>query len=450
MTKAQALRLGKVRRSQVYECISDSPITPGPRLPTLRIASAAILIGTSHLPLPSNAPRRPTLERKHPKQDLEAGCFASLNCVRAPVFIFWRCMLSTEAHSGGRRIIDQRRPSFRCGRNLPLAGANFLLNPAPPPTATISRYTTAPSLAQADEILDTHIDILPFSPDPRSPLDVPADYSVRGRHPHRHNLSRFPNDPRGTAANPRAISPPPSTPLLAPTPHPRRHLQTVLQRQNTLRALILSHLLPSTRRLMGLSDDTQVTPYLYLHALALGGLSECATSTLGARVDTHSHFRRGAGRPRSARTCSTTPRRRRPRPPGSRAGTARSVQQVEDHAKANFWAAVLSLESVHRLGAIAFWVTGCRSCTSRGRRLRGSGGRLSGWAGGGGGDGGGGDGAEETVQKKVWELRDKDVVKRERGAECVKGIADLAPDNSGGLEEAWAELEGFVVARLNA
>jgi hypothetical protein len=31
--------------------------------------------------------------------------------------------------------------------------------------ATISLYTTAPSLAQADEILDTHIDILPFSPD---------------------------------------------------------------------------------------------------------------------------------------------------------------------------------------------------------------------------------------------------------------------------------------------
>jgi hypothetical protein len=29
--------------------------------------------------------------------------------------------------------------------------------------ATISRYTTAPSLAQADEILDTHINILLFS-----------------------------------------------------------------------------------------------------------------------------------------------------------------------------------------------------------------------------------------------------------------------------------------------
>jgi hypothetical protein len=68
------------------------------------------------------------------------------------------------------------------------------------------------------------------------------------------------------------------TPLLAPTPHPRRHPQTVLQLQNTLRALIRSHLPPSTRGLTGLSDDVQVTPYLHLHpqrlrfVLALGGL----------------------------------------------------------------------------------------------------------------------------------------------------------------------------------
>jgi hypothetical protein len=54
------------------------------------------------------------------------------------------------------------------------------------------------------------------------------------------------------------------------------------------------------------------------------------------------------------------------------------------------------------------------------------------------------------VQKKMQELRDKDVVKRARGAECVKGIADVVLDNSGGLEEAWAELEGFFVARMNA
>ncbi|KAJ7871159.1 hypothetical protein B0H14DRAFT_3439611 [Mycena olivaceomarginata] len=40
------------------------------RPPTLRVASAAILIGTSHLPLPSNAPRprpyRPTLKTQAP------------------------------------------------------------------------------------------------------------------------------------------------------------------------------------------------------------------------------------------------------------------------------------------------------------------------------------------------------------------------------------------------
>jgi hypothetical protein len=29
---------------------------------------------------------------------------------------------------------------------------------------------------------------------------------------------------------------------------------------------------------------------------------------------------------------------------------------------------------------------------------------------------------EEKVQKKIQELRGKDVVKRERGAECVKGF----------------------------
>jgi hypothetical protein len=29
---------------------------------------------------------------------------------------------------------------------------------------------------------------------------------------------------------------------------------------------------------------------------------------------------------------------------------------------------------------------------------------------------------EKVVQKKMQELRDKDVVKRERGAECVKGF----------------------------
>ncbi|KAJ7811795.1 hypothetical protein B0H14DRAFT_2606268 [Mycena olivaceomarginata] len=193
--------------------------------------------------------------------------------------------------------------------------------------ATISLYTTAPSLAQADGILDTHINILPFSPD----------------------LLQTP-EPSPSALH----SWPPHLILDAAS-------QTVLQLQNTLRALIRSHLPPSTRRLTGLSDDMQFTPYLYLHALALGGLSECAKSTLGARVATHPIplVRLGAGRPRSSRACSTPARRR----PGSgststlsrkpcRHSTSCPADRGEDYTEAHFWAAVLSLESVHRLGAI--------------------------------------------------------------------------------------------------
>jgi hypothetical protein len=71
--------------------------------------------------------------------------------------------------------------------------------------ATISLYTTAPSLTQADEILDTHINILPFSPDlvrlwmrPQI-LRPAADINIAISH---HNWDSFPNDSRGTAANP--------------------------------------------------------------------------------------------------------------------------------------------------------------------------------------------------------------------------------------------------------
>ncbi|KAJ7811961.1 hypothetical protein B0H14DRAFT_3479287 [Mycena olivaceomarginata] len=343
-------------------------------------------------------------------------------CARAPVFILWTYAFHGDAL---RRMTDndQLRPSCHCGRNLPLAGANFLLKRAPPPMATISLYTTAPSLAQADGILDTHINILPFSPDLlQTPEPSPLRTSLHSWPPHL---------------------------ILDATP------QTVLQRQNTLRALILSHLLPSTRRLTGLSDGMQVTPYRQRlrFVLALGGLSECAKSPLGARVDTHPIplVRLGAGPPRSSRTCSTRPRRRSGSGSTSTPSQAHVlVQHIEDHAKAHFWVAVLSLELVHRLGAIvkAKRVVGdlvqvvCVE-VAEAERIRRQVERV------GRGEVEGKE-EEKVVQKKMQELRDKDVVKRERGTECVKGIADLVLDNSGGLEEAWAELEGFVVARMNA
>ncbi|KAJ7811830.1 hypothetical protein B0H14DRAFT_3479452 [Mycena olivaceomarginata] len=109
----------------------------------------------------------------------------------------------------------------------------------------MSLYATAPSLAQADEILDMHVSILPFSP---------------------------------------------------------------------------------TSFASGRARTCYVTPYLHRQrlrfVLALGGLSEC------------------------------------PPTPTSSGSTLRPsqthvlFQQIEDYTKAHFWVAVLSLESVHRLGAI--------------------------------------------------------------------------------------------------
>ncbi|KAJ7811965.1 hypothetical protein B0H14DRAFT_2606152 [Mycena olivaceomarginata] len=137
--------------------------------------------------------------------------------------------------------------------------------------------------AQADEILDTHINILPFSPD----------------------LVRLAATPE---PSPSALH---STP--GPTPHPRRTPQTVLQLQNTLRPHPLPPLPVDTEAERACPDDISSSrrtlhPQPLRFVLALGGLSDRAS--------------------------------------------ARSVQQIEDCTKAHFWEAVLSLESVHRLGAI--------------------------------------------------------------------------------------------------
>ncbi|KAJ7842184.1 hypothetical protein B0H14DRAFT_3868920 [Mycena olivaceomarginata] len=424
--QGSGLRLGKVPL-----CLAILFAVFRFRLPTLRIASAAILIGTSHLPLPPNAPRprpyRPTLERKHPKLGLEAGL---------PVFILWT-LYAFYGDALGRTTDNRSTSAIVSLWAQSASGANFLLKPAPPPMATISLYTTAPSPAQADEILDTHISILPFSPDlvrlngalqqPNPTLPPTASRLIR---PSCLRTCRGFCGSGGTDSGHEPSPPPHSTPgphlILDATP------QTVLQLQNTLRALIRSHLPPSTRRLTGLSDDMQFTPYLHRQrlrfVLALGGLSECAESTLAARVDTHSHE---SGLGRGAREARVPAQDRHEGDVYALPEAVQAyvlVQQIEDYAKAHFWVAVCRssrcIASARSERRSAFWVTWCKSC--------------------------GGTEEEEKVQKKIQELRDKDVVKRERGAECVKGIADLVLDNSGGLEEAWGELEGFVMVRMNA
>ncbi|KAJ7304535.1 hypothetical protein DFH08DRAFT_1089236 [Mycena albidolilacea] len=134
MTRAQTLRLGKVPL-----CLAILFAVFRFHLPTLRVASAVILIGTSHLPLPSNAPRprpyRPTLERKHPKLAVSplyfisqsdagaphqsmhslAGHFAAQAAFARPCSSSGRCMLSTETHSG-----DLRRAGCVLARAHPL------------------------------------------------------------------------------------------------------------------------------------------------------------------------------------------------------------------------------------------------------------------------------------------------------------------------------------------
>ncbi|KAJ7783382.1 hypothetical protein B0H14DRAFT_3507141 [Mycena olivaceomarginata] len=213
-------------------------------------------------------------------------------------------------------------PSCHCGRNLPLAGANVLLKPAPPPMATISLYTTAPSLAQADGILDTHI--LSFSPDL---LQTPEPSPLR---PPLHSWS------------PHLI--------LDATP------QTVLQLQNTLRALILS----TSPRRRGVGRACQTT--CSSRRTCTG--SACPSSSCSAGSPS-------APSPRWARA-STPTRGGAPEKLAYLLNNATKalglgldvdalpdavqadllVQQIGDYAKARFGAAVLSLELVHRLGAI--------------------------------------------------------------------------------------------------
>lgn len=212
--------------------------------------------------------------------------------------------------------------------------------------ATISLYTTAVSLSQGNATLDTHINILPFSPDlirlncasqqlrPAHPLTAPivssdlidsddlakafearasqiAVHVAAGKlvvikngtkawpAPLNVTLDTESNDihiviveresaeiPNGTESNSRAIS----HDMLESWPSEfviDATTKTIMEVQNILRSLIGKHV---SRRLAGLSGDMMFKPYLHRQRLrvvvAFGGLSECGKSTMGGLVDT--------------------------------------------------------------------------------------------------------------------------------------------------------------------
>ncbi|KAJ7842182.1 hypothetical protein B0H14DRAFT_2586409 [Mycena olivaceomarginata] len=421
----------------------------GPRLPTLRIASAAILIGTSHLPVsvesysnactrltlpsaPSNAPRprpyRPTLERKHPGLGLEAGRFASLDCAwrqqRHPHCVIFISQSDAGAphrsmHSLARLFAAQAaftRPCSSCflrrrtGRTTDnrstsaivslwaqsASGVNFLLKPAPPPMATISRYTTAPSLAQSNEIMDTHINILRFSPTSFA-LDVPADTTSADIH-----IAITYHDSKRTSRHsckppepilPSALHSTPGPPHLILDAHtPNRFIQL----QNTLRA------------------PTPLPP-LPVDAEADGPVgTTCRPSWARAPTPTRGEApSEKLAYPAQQRHEGARARARRPRPHGSRAGTAVLSSRSRTTAKAHFWVGV-SIARVVCIGSVRSWrrervlgdlvqvvyvdVAEAERIKRLGVRVERVGpGELE-------GDGGGGDG----VQKKIQELRGKD------------------------------------------
>ncbi|KAJ7811935.1 hypothetical protein B0H14DRAFT_2606123 [Mycena olivaceomarginata] len=314
------------------------------------------------------------------------------------------------------------------------SGANFLLKPAPPSMATISLYTTAPSLAQAGEILDTHINIMPFSPglvrlncalrqpNPTLPptaslvssdqvvSDPVAAFAARAAQIAGHEPSPPPHSTPGPYTS--SSTPPPKPSSSSKTPCAPPSSPTSPPHAVPVPAPAAPALRPRARRALRVRQVHAGRARRHpLPLPAWGGtpekrayLLDAATKALGLGLDVHAL-------------------------PEAVQAQHVQVQQIEDYTKAHFWAAVLSLELV-----VCVDVTEAERIRRQVQRV----GR------------GEVEGTEEEKVQKIQELRDKDVVKRERGAECVKGIADVVLDNSGGLEEAWAGLEGFLVARMNA
>ncbi|KAJ6501469.1 hypothetical protein C8R47DRAFT_227982 [Mycena vitilis] len=370
--------------------------------------------------------------------------------------------------------------------------------------ALISLYTTAPSLTQANAVLDTHINILPFSPD-LIRVNCASQQLSPARHPPTTPIvssekiessafsdalaARDANIAKYLAAgkivvvkNGSKAWPAPSHASLdrqsqckdmhiviinsqwhsAKTPEDTNDraissdmleswslrfvvdatAKTVLETQDVLRSIIREHV---TSRIVGLSGDMMCKPYLHRQRLrvvvALGGLSECGKSSMGGYIDTQfgQHGRREKfgylfdnATKQLGFNIYTLP------------DTVQAhilIQQIEDYSKAHFWVSVLSLESLHRFGSIheAKRILGpllqiVYIDVSEPERISRQISRVG----------------ETQVEAKVQELKDKDLVKRERGAERVKDIADFILDNHGSFTETSAVLKQYIEAKLRA
>ncbi|KAJ7651994.1 hypothetical protein DFH06DRAFT_1134561 [Mycena polygramma] len=365
--------------------------------------------------------------------------------------------------------------------------------------ALISLYTTAPSLTQANAVLDTHINILPFSPDlirancasqqlspahhpPTAPIVSSeeiesndfadalaaraakvAEYLAAGKvvvvkngskawsapsnaslakEIHiiivnsRWNSAKTPRDTNDRAISSDMLESWPSRFVVDAT------AKTVTETQDVLRSIIREHI---SLRLTGLSGDMMFKPYLHRQRLrlvvALGGLSECGKSSMGGYIDTQ--FGQQGRREKFGYLFDNATKQL-----GFNIYTLPEtvqahilIQQIEDYSKAHFWVSILSFESLHRFASIreAKRILGpllqiVYVDVSEPERISRQISRVG----------------ETQVEAKIKELKDKDVVKRERGAERVKDIADFILDNHGSFTETSAVLKQYMEAKLKA
>ncbi|KAJ6532779.1 hypothetical protein DFH09DRAFT_134264 [Mycena vulgaris] len=361
---------------------------------------------------------------------------------------------------------------------------------------TVSLYTTAATFAQATETLDTQINILPFSPDvirmecaavqthpTRSgsgPL-VPMSASKSDDH-ERHLGARLKlvqkyladgklvvikngsrawinstavadgeadwihivftdsgfNDCEAVAAQEKNTLKISDAALAAWKPRfiIDTHNKTVLEVQNHLRSLIFDAF---PRPLTGVSGDMMFKPFLHRQRLqtvvALGGLSECGKSSMGRIVDTK--FGEAGRREKFGYLFDNASKQL-----GIKIYTLPEkvqahvlIQQIEDYSKAHFWVSILSLESLHRYASIreAKRILGpilqiVYIDVSEEERIRREFARVG----------------SAMAAAKIRELKDKDVVKRARGAELVKDGADFVLDNNGALATSSEVLIAFI------
>ncbi|KAJ7705100.1 hypothetical protein B0H16DRAFT_704572 [Mycena metata] len=366
----------------------------------------------------------------------------------------------------------------------------------------VSLYTTAPALSEADLVLDTQINLLPFSPQlirmscasqqlyPDRPATAPivptpqigsadltsallaragqiAVHLAAGKvvvikngdkiWPSTRKSRSSPSDsddihivftdsnwksaetPSDTNLNARAVSLDilqswPSEFVIDVTTN------TVLETQNILRRIIGKYI---PRRLVGLSADMMFKPYLHRQRLrvviALGGLSECGKSSMGSFIGTQ--FSQQGRREKFAYLLDNVTKQLGfdiyTLPDTVQAHVL--IQQIEDYSKAHYWVSALSLESLHRFGSIAETKRILGSLlqivyvdVTETERIKRQISRVG----------------EALAKAKIQELKDKDIVKRKRGAERVRDIADLILDNNASFLESSSVLEEFIDTKL--